>query len=148
MLFGVLFVAGCAPQEQQAQIAFQPSTNVENFMLWVLDPAADVLWGSAGFILTVEGEQDLQPTTEEGWQAVRNNATTVAESGNLLMMPGYAVDDGDWMEYAGALVTAGIRARDAADAKDAEALFEAGAKLYNVCAACHNRYIIEVEQGD
>lgn len=148
MLVGFLFISGCAQPEEQAQIAFHPSTNVQNLMLWVVDPAADVLWGSAGFILTVEGEEDLQPTTEEGWHAVRNNATTVAESGNLLMMPGYAVDDGDWMEYSRGLVDAGIRAREAADAKDAEALFEAGAKLYNVCAACHNRYIIEVAESE
>ena len=47
------------------------------------------------------------------------------------------------MEYSQALVAAGITARDAAIAQDADALFEAGARLYNVCRACHNRYINE-----
>ena len=111
-------------------------------MVWMLEPAADVLWDSAGYVITEEGEQDLQPTTQEGWNEVRNAATVVAESGNLLMMPGYAVA-GDWMEYSQALVAAGITARDAAIAQDADALFEAGARLYNVCRACHNRYINE-----
>ena len=71
----------------------------------------------------------------------------VAESGNLLRMPGYAADDGDWMEYSAALVGAGEKAREAAMQQDADALFQAGANLYNVCLACHNRYIIEPEEG-
>lgn len=147
----LLFVfGGCAqPAEQETpKVNFQPSTSIFNLMVWGLEPAADVLWDSAGFIVTEDGEQDLQPTTDEGWDHVRNNATVVAESGNLLMMPGYAADDGDWMEYSAALQVAGVRARDAAIAKDADALFDAGAKLYNVCLACHNRYIIETVEGN
>jgi hypothetical protein len=144
-----LFLVGCTQSTEQTPptVAFQPSTSLQNLMLWGLEPAADLLWDSAGFIVTEDGEQDLQPTTQEGWDHVRNNATVVAESGNLLMIPGYAADDGDWMEYAAGLQAAGVRAREAAIAKDADALFDAGAKLYNVCLACHNRYIIEAEEG-
>lgn len=143
VLLGCL--TACGGQEQQA-LPVKPTGTVHEFMLWHLEPAADVLWDSAGFILTAEGEQDLQPTTQEGWDHVRNNATVVAESGNLLMLPGYAADAGDWLEYAAGLVDAGIYAREAAEAKDADALFQAGANLYNVCLACHNRYIIEGQE--
>lgn len=142
----VTVAAGCGQTEEVAPLAFAPTGTVLEFMNWHLDPAVDVVWGSAGFIMTDEGEQDLQPTTQEGWDDVRNAATVVAESGNLLMMPGYAVDS-DWMEYAQGLVTAGISARDAAQAKDADALFQAGARLYNVCLACHNRYIVQAQEG-
>lgn len=142
----VTVAAGCGQTEEAAPLAFTPTGSVLEFMNWHLEPAADVLWDSAGFILTDEGERDLQPTTQEGWDHVRNAATVVAESGNLLMMPGYAVDS-DWMEYAQGLVTAGISARDAAQAKDADALFQAGARLYNVCLACHNRYIVQTQEG-
>jgi hypothetical protein len=142
----VSVAAGCGQVEETAPLAFTPTGSVLEFMNWHLEPAADVLWDSAGFILTEEGEQDLQPTTSEGWDHVRNAATVVAESGNLLMMPGYAVDS-DWMEYAQGLVAAGINARQAAQDKDADALFEAGARLYNVCLACHNRYIIQTQEG-
>jgi len=149
LLFFLVVLGGCAqPAEQETpKVNFQPSTSIHNLMVWGLEPAADVLWDSAGYIVTEDGEQDLQPTTAEGWDHVRNNATVVAESGNLLMIPGYAADNGDWMEYSTGLHAAGVRARDAAIAKDADALFEAGAKLYNVCLACHNRYIIEAEEG-
>lgn len=143
----LLSLTGCAEPEEQVEVSYQPTGTVHNFMMWHLEPAADVLWDSAGYILTAEGEQDLQPTTQEGWDVVRNSATVVAESGNLLRMPGYAADDGDWMEYSAALVGAGEKAREAAMQQDADALFQAGANLYNVCLACHNRYIIQPEEG-
>jgi hypothetical protein len=142
----LLSLAGCSQPEQTEAAAFAPTGTVLEFMNWHLEPAADVLWDSAGYIVTEEGEVDLQPTTEEGWDNVRNAATVVAESGNLLMIPGYAVDS-DWMEYSQGLITAGIKAREAAQAKDADALFQAGAQLYSVCLACHNRYIVQTQEG-
>ena len=48
-------------------------------MLWILDPAADVIWDSAGAIITAEGETDLSPTTDEGWEHVRNSAAVLTE---------------------------------------------------------------------
>ncbi len=147
---GLMVLCGltaCGQSPEPQAIPFKPTASIHDFMVWGLEPAADVIWGNAGYIITHDGEQDLQPTTQEGWDHVRNAATTVAEAGNLLMMPGYAADPGDWVEYSAGLVMAGIRARDAAQAKDADALFQAGANLYSVCLACHNRYIIQVQQG-
>ena len=80
---------------------------MHEMMTWYLEPAADVIWGSAGFVITESGEVDLQPTTQEGWDNVRNNATVVAEAGNLLMMPGLAVDALDWQDYSVGLIDAG-----------------------------------------
>ncbi len=139
-------LAGCSQPEQTEAAAFAPTGTVLEFMNWHLEPAADVLWDSAGYIVTEDGEVDLQPTTQEGWDKVRNAATVVAESGNLLMIPGYAVDS-DWLEYSRGLITAGIKAREAAQAEDADALFQAGAQLYSVCLACHNRYIVQAQEG-
>lgn len=139
-------LAGCSQPEQTEAAAFAPTGTVLEFMNWHLEPAADVLWDSAGYIVTEDGEVDLQPTTQEGWDKVRNAATVVAESGNLLMIPGYAVDS-DWMEYSRGLIAAGIKAREAAQAEDADALFQAGAQLYSVCLACHNRYIVQTQEG-
>ena len=136
-------LGGCGKSAEQPAIPFKATASIHEFMVWGLEPAADVLWDSAGYVLTKDGEQDLQPTTQEGWDHVRNAATVVAESGNILMMPGYAADQADWIEYAGGMVAAGVQARQAAQAKDADALFQAGANLYSVCLACHNRYIIE-----
>jgi hypothetical protein len=111
-----------------------------------LEPAADKIWSSAGAIITIEGEQDLQPTTDEGWAAVVHAASVVAEGGNLLMLRGYAADQGDWVEYAQGMTRAALKARQAAIDQDAEALFNAGGEIYNVCRACHNKYIVQAEE--
>ncbi len=134
-------VSSCA-QEESFVTPYQATASMHDFMYWVLEPAADGIWDSAGFILTAEGEQALQPTTPAGWEAVRNSATVVAEAGNLLMMPGYRADEGDWIEYSQGLIRTGLQARAAAEAQDADALFDAGGAIYNVCRACHNRYVV------
>ncbi len=120
-------------------------TELPEVMNWILDPAADVLWDSAGAIITEAGTEDLAPTTDAGWDHARNNAATVAEVGNLLMLPHLAKDRRDWIEIAQGLVRAGVAARDAATAHDADALFEAGANLYNVCVSCHQLYWVTEE---
>ncbi len=138
----------CGQSDEAAEIPFTATASVHEFMVWGLEPAADVIWDSAGYVITEAGEEDLQPTTQAGWDAVRNAATIVAESGNLLQMPGYAADRSDWQEYSVGLVAAGVAARRAAQAQDADALFEAGANLYSVCLACHNRYIVRAGTAD
>jgi hypothetical protein len=115
-------------------------------MTHYLEPAADRIWDSAGFVITVEGEVDLQPTTDEGWFAVEHAATVVAEGGNLLMLEGYAADAGDWVEYAQGLSRAALKARAAAEQQNADALFAAGGEIYSVCKACHNRYMNEMAE--
>ena len=75
--------------------AYRPIAGVMQTMESILDPAADVIWDSAGFIITAQGEADLSPTTDAGWEKVRNGALVIAESGNLLMMPGRSAGS-DW----------------------------------------------------
>lgn len=139
----VALCAGCAEELATPEIPYRGTATVHDFMYWALEPAADVIWDSAGYIITEEGEVDLQPTTPEGWDHVRNNATIVAELGNVLMIPSYRTDTEDWVAYAAGMIQAGLKARAAAEARDADALFDAGGELYNVCRACHNRYIVE-----
>ncbi len=115
-------------------------------MEWILDPAADVIWDSAGTIITAEGERDLAPTTDEGWDQVRSSAALVGETGNLLMMPGRASGPA-WVAYAQGLTAAAEVAMAAAEARDADALFDAGGQLYQVCRACHEQYMVPLEEA-
>ena len=88
--------------------------------------------GLRWFVITEEGEIDLQPTTDDGWFAVEHAAIVVAEGGNLLMLDGgYAADQADWAEYAQGLTRAGLT-WDAAEQQDADALFAAGGEIYSV----------------
>lgn len=139
-----LLLAACGQSERPAEthsIPFKPTGDVKFIMQWVLDPAADQIWDSAGSIITDEGVEDLRPTTEDGWLAVQRSAVIVAEAGNLLMMPGRAKDNGDWQEFALGLVDAGLSAKSAAEAQDADALFDAGGQIYRVCSSCHAAYV-------
>ena len=140
-LVAVLALASCT-EEVERELPVQAVGDLHDTMTWVIDPAADVIWGSAGAIITVEGERDLVPTTEEGWARVRHSAAVVAESGNLLLMPHLApeTDSAAWNEFAGGMTRIAKDAIAAVDAKDGEALFEIGGNLYNVCVACHQVY--------
>ena len=140
-LAALFVIASCTP-EVANELPVEPVGDLHDTMTWVLDPAADVIWGSAGVIVTAEGEQDLAPTTDEGWDRVRHSAAVVAESGNLLLMPHLMpeTDATAWNEFARGMTFVAKDALAAVDARDADALFETGGHLYNVCLACHQVY--------
>ena len=151
----LLTLAGCGPSEQPpsqseqaGSSAFKLSGDVKHIMQWVLDPAVDGVWDSAGSIITAAGTKELAPTTDEGWRAVEHNAAVVAASGNLLLMPGRAVDDEGWRNIAQGLVEAGLLAQAAAKNQDSDALFDAGGQIYRVCKACHSVYVQDDENAD
>jgi hypothetical protein len=80
------------------------------------------------------------PKDENEWAAVRRNALTLAESGNLLMMPGRMRDQGDWMKDVGMLVDAGTAAYKAAEAKNVQELAAVAGPLDASCTSCHKQY--------
>ena len=133
----------CSGEQETAPSQFLPVTDVHHTMELILDPAADVIWSSAGTIITEEGSRELAPTTDEGWHVVEQNAAVIAESGNLLMMPGRS-GGADWDEYSRGLIDAGSLAMKAALDQDPDALFDAGGRIYQVCLACHNQYWVQV----
>ena len=139
----VLFLSACSAEINVSdEPPYRAITDTKKFMNWILDPSADVIWGASGWILTAAGEQDLTPTTQEGWDAVRNAAATIAESGNLLMMPGHAMEGDDWLEISQGLTATAELLIDAAERKDSEAIFNLGGTLYNVCVSCHQLYVL------
>ena len=121
-------------------VPFQPVADTSLLMEAIVDPLTDVIWDAVGTQITADGTKEIRPETTEEWIAVRNSALTLAESGNLLMMAPRAVDDDEWMKAAAALVDTGMLAARAAEAQDAEQLFEAGRILYAVCRNCHQKY--------
>lgn len=136
-----LLVLSCT-QDTGNDLPVQPVGDMHDTMTWVLDPAADVIWGSAGWIITAEGTEDLTPTTEEDWDRVRHSAAVLAESGNLMLLPHLApeTDGAAWVEFSRGMTRVAQEALAAVDARDSAALFETGGHLYNVCLACHQVY--------
>lgn len=113
--------------------------------LWLMEnvvqPTADVFWGSAGYVIDKDGEHSLLPTTDEAWANVVSHSATLAELGNLLMTPPFSEGRGDdWFQFAGSLADIGMRAQAAAEARSEEEIFEVGAIMDRVCEGCHINY--------
>jgi hypothetical protein len=139
-----LAALGCARQPEVSPPPYKPVTTVLELMESVIAHAAESYWGSVQVIVDETGVHERSPQTDEEWESVWAAGISIAESGNLLMMAPRAVDDGAWMQFARSLVDAGAAAAAAAEAHDVERVFAAGEQVYNVCTACHTRYLPRV----
>jgi len=144
---------------------YQPTATVKDLMQSIVDPAADQVWGAVTTVQTAQGTIDKAPKTPEEWLKVRHGAVGLSEGANLLMMPGRHValaheksdtpgvelepaemevlinkDRAAFIQRAKALHEAGIAAVAAADAKDAQKLFEVGEQIEQACENCHSHY--------
>lgn len=83
-----------------------------------------------------------------GWQMVENNALAIAETANLLMIPGRMCENGrpvpldreDFRKFAAGLADAGKAAYKAAQSKNLDAMVEVSGTVSDACAACHEVY--------
>ena len=115
-------------------------------MASVVEPSADEFWDSVGWIDDAQGTIEIEPKTQEEWDAVRNHAYVVAESGNLMMMPSRAKDAGEWMRLSAALIDAGQKGIRAAESHNKQAVFDSGAEIYEACTNCHAKYAVELQR--
>jgi hypothetical protein len=147
-------LAGCTAQEPPAEPAevgqaaagavvlppFKPVATTAVLMRGTVQMAAERYWESVSIVVDAEGVHENYPQTEEEWFEVWEAGMTLAESGNLMMMPSRALDQGEWMRLSEAMVDAGLNAARAADAQDFERVLDEGEKVYNVCTECHEIY--------
>ena len=141
VLTGALLACGCDRPPPAAPPPLRPVADVKQLMKSILEPAADEYWDAVGTIEDAKGVVHVAPATDEEWAAVVNSAYVVTEGGNLLMMTGRAKDSGDWMKLSQALIDVGQRAIQAAESKNTQAVFDAGAEVYEACVACHDKYM-------
>lgn len=140
-LAGALLASGCNRPPPAAPPPLRPVADVKQLMTFIIEPAADEYWDAVGTIEDAKGVVHVAPATDEEWAAVVNSAYVVTEGGNLLMMTGRAKDSGDWMKLSQALIDVGQRAIKAAESKNTQAVFDAGAEVYEACVACHDKYM-------
>jgi hypothetical protein len=139
-LLALLAACETAPPPQVAP-PFTPAVSTKELMANVLEPAANVYWEAVGTIVDKHGTVERVPKTDAEWDAVRNAAIIVAESGNLLMIDGRAEKRDEWIALSRALVDVGKRAITAAAAHDKSAVFDVGAEVYQACVNCHTKYM-------
>ncbi len=142
--------AGTTPatsQDSSTTTNFDLQLDMQAFMNDVLEPVADVLWDSAGWVDDIRtGYEELYPETDEEWLLVKQKAAQLIEAGNALALPGRAVDNDGWITYTNALSTAAALAYRSAETQNQEDFFQAGAQIYSVCTACHQTYNPEISR--
>jgi cytochrome c553 len=110
-----------------------PTRNVgtmSDLMVKIIYPTSDALF----YI------ESRTPKTEAEWTALEGQALMLAESANLLMMPGRARDQKQWMADAKLMLDAGAAAVAAAKAKDVAAISALSDQLMESCTSCHRHY--------
>jgi hypothetical protein len=79
------------------------------------------------------------PTTDEEWGQLQARTLTLAESANLLMLPG-RTRPGEWNKDARQMLDAAWAAFKAAKAKDQAGVEAVSDQLYESCVSCHKAY--------
>ena len=148
----LVLATACSPSapSKAAKATAEAKLNTDlpmtEFMGHFVDPAAFMYWKGSGVEITEAGEHDLSPTTDEGWDVLVSGATMLVEAGNILQLPGRTrAPESDWNRYAQMLTERALIARAAAEKRDKKAVFDEGGRVYEVCVACHEQFVIEPE---
>ena len=146
-------------------MAQTPSTNpaqevhadLNRLMRGVLYPAANVV-----FFAQDDNPGDVKPNTGQdpsmstdpltstfgGWQAIENASLALAESANLLLIPGRICSNGApapikdpaWATFVQQVRDTAMKAYKAAQAKDQDKMIEISEPLSAACAGCHRKW--------
>jgi hypothetical protein len=137
--------------------ALEVRADLNQLMRGVLYPAANVV-----FFPQAENPADVKPipgndpsmatdplmSTFGGWQAVENAALALAESANLLLIPGRVcangtpapIKDPAWTTFVQQVRDASLLAYKAAQAKDQEKMITVAESLSASCNGCHRKW--------
>jgi hypothetical protein len=143
---GIGFVIAGAREARSAgpAAAAAPSTtpvaSVKQIMAAITGPAANTVYNSVGTIVSAQGVKETAPQNDEEWAALAATAAALAESGNLLLVPGRTIDNGDWVKMTQAFIEKSKLAIKAAEEKSTEGILSAGSEINETCDTCHERY--------
>jgi len=136
-------------------LAPQVSGDLAQVMQGVLFPASNVVFAAQG-TNPAEVKPAADPATSTdplassygGWKAVENAGITLAESANLLIIPGRKCANGrdvpiqnpDWAQFVQGLRDAGMAAYKAGQSKNQDNILQAADTMTTACANCHDKY--------
>lgn len=134
VVIGVGLSAACAPKPPSTEAtvaapAIENLATTRQVMLGLTIPASDVLF------------QVSEPPDDAAWDRIVANAVMLAESGNMLLTGARDLSQPEWTQHARELVARSKVAADAAARHDVDAVLEAGNGIYEVCEACHVKYM-------
>ena len=165
----VLVLSGCrgreaAKAEPPPAPQFRLDATLKDIMDSLVDPSADYIWDAVATTVTAKGKEEKYPRTDEEWKEVRRRAIHLMEASNLLLIPGRHVakpgekgdprvelppeqiealinqDRANFTKLANGLYDSVLPALRAIEAKDKDALLEAGDAIDRACESCHFTY--------
>jgi hypothetical protein len=156
---------GCTSKPETSPAEVDPRFTLREVMLSMVAPQADALWNAVGISVTEKGQETKGPSTDKEWAALRREAVILAEAMNVILVPGRKIADAgeplrdpkaelppdqiemlinqdreNWIKLARANQDVVMVAVRAIDAKNAEALSNAGTDLSTACGNCHQKY--------
>lgn len=164
LIFFLLPLMGlsCTARTPSPAATLEVHANLNQLMQGVVYPAANVV-----FLPQYEDPAALErPPSKEpamatdplvsvfgGWQAIENASLALAESANLLLVPGRVCSNGvpapiadpAWSTFVHELRDAGLKAYAAAKAKDRDQMIEISETVNDACVHCHRKWRPRVE---
>jgi len=131
IFFCILMTTAIATTQNSVQPPFKLVATVSQVMTAIIAPASDIVFHA------VSGT----PRNDAEWKKVQNSALELAESGNLLMLPGRRRDNAEWVKHSQAMIEAAMFALKAAREKNTGNLMIAGDRIIGTCEGCHNKYM-------
>jgi hypothetical protein len=153
LLYGLSLMAQTMPTNAAQEV----HADLNQLMRGVLYPAANVVFFAQaedpGDVKPVPGHDPSMATdpltsTFGGWLAIENAALALAESANLLLVPGRLCSNGTpapmkdpaWATFVQGVREAGLKAYKAAQAKDQDQMIAISETLSAACAGCHRKW--------
>ena len=170
LVLSMLALPSCASKQTSATAVpsdLTPVVSIKELMENIIDPTADYVFDAVGSDVTAKGIVETRPVTDEDWAKVRQGAVTLAEGANLLKMPRPVAPPGDtnkstgpnapelspeqiqtkidqdralWNKHVNELRDDALKVLKIMNAKDADALFQAGSEIDKACENCHLEY--------
>jgi hypothetical protein len=132
----------------------KPEGNLLQIMRGVMFPESNVIFAGQNDVgkIPLAPQPALSPnlltSVFGGWQAVENSSLALAETVDLLALPGrmcangkpVPVEEAAWVKYVNGMRTAALEAYKAAQTKNTDDMVDAAGDVSEACMACHNVY--------
>jgi len=147
-VFGLGFVVVGAGEAKRAPAgaaapatpAAAPLASTAQIMSAIVAPTSNAIFQSVQTNVTIKGTEEIFPKDDAEWAALGAQAAALAEAGALIMTPGRAIDQADWIKMSQAMIDAAKQTLKAVEKKDPEAVLESGETVNTSCDSCHERY--------
>ena len=130
--------AACGHNAGDRQAPFTPVASTREIMDGIVIPYSQAIFDAVAY---ENAQLTRAPRNDDEWHRLKVQALSVAEAGNLLLMPPRAKDETDWPSLARGMSEKAAEVAKAAEQKDVERVLQTGGELYETCTACHAKYV-------